>query len=177
MTTTAADLRFPIGPFTPVAPERDQRQRMIADIAALPQHLSEAVAGLIDQQLDTPYRPDGWTVRQLVHHIADSHMNAFVRFKMALTEDRPRVASYDEKAFATLADSRLPIAVSLDLVRTLHARWIALYSAMTDADFARTFDHPEYAEPMSLDRQVQLYGWHSRHHVAHITALRQRKGW
>ena len=177
MTKAAADLRYPIGRFAPVAIDAQRRRRLIADIAALPQNLSDAVAGLNDKQLDTPYRPDGWTVRQLVHHIADSHMNAFVRLKLALTAERPRISAYDEKAFAALADSRLPIAISLDLLRTLHARWGAIYDTMGEADFGRTFSHPEYPEPLTLDWQVQMYAWHSRHHVAHITAMRQRQGW
>ena len=116
-------------------------------------------------------------MRQVVHHIADSHMNAFVRLKLALTEDRPTVSVYDEKKFAELADAALPIDVSLDLLRGLHARWVAIYETMTDADWQRMFAHPEYPDPQTLDRQVQMYGWHSRHHVAHITALRQREGW
>jgi hypothetical protein len=175
--SSTADLRYPLGRFTPETPSADVRHRAIADIATLPEHLAAAVAGLSDRQLDTPYRPDGWTVRQLVHHIADSHLNAFLRLKLALTEDRPTVVGYDENKFAALADSHLPVAVSLDLVRSLHARWVALYEAMTDAAWVRTYDHPEYPDPQTLDRQLQLYGWHSRHHVAHITGLRQREGW
>jgi hypothetical protein len=177
MTVTDADLRYPIGRFSPVQTDAPVRRRLIADIAALPARLSEAAAGLDARQVDTSYRPGGWSVRQLVHHIADSHINAFVRLKLALTEDQPRISAYDEKAFATLADSRLPISVSLDLVRTLHGRWVAVYDAMSDADFGRVFIHPEYPEPLTLDWQVQMYAWHSRHHVAHITGLRQRERW
>ena len=139
--------------------------------------MREAVGGLSDAQLDTPYRPGGWTVRQVVHHVADSHLNAFIRLKLALTETAPRITPYDEKAWAELADARLPTAVSLDLLASVHARWIALYGSMDEGHFTRTFVHPEYAEPQTLDRQVQMYSWHSRHHVAHITALRQRDGW
>jgi hypothetical protein len=149
----------------------------IADIAVMPGHLAKAVAGLNERQLDTPYRPGGWSVRQVVHHVADSHMNAFVRLKLALTEDRPTINAYDEKKFAALADVALPVDVSLELLRGLHARWVALYQTMTDADWQRMFVHPEYPEPLTLDWQVQMYGWHSRHHVAHIAALRQRDGW
>ena len=177
MSSIADDLSYPIGRFSPEPASADVRRRAVADIGALPGHLSTAVLGLNDSQLDTPYRPGGWTVRQVVHHVADSHMNAFVRLKMALTENRPTVSAYDEKQFAELADVHLPIQVSLELVRSLHARWLALYGAMTDADWERAFNHPEYPEPQTLDRQVQMYGWHSRHHVAHITALRQREGW
>ena len=171
------DLRYPIGPFSAAAASADVRRRAVADIAAMPDRLAEAVAGLNERQLDTPYRPGGWSVRQVVHHIADSHTNAFVRLKLALTEDRPTVNAYDEKQFAALADSALPIGVSLELLRGLHARWVAIYERMSDADWQRMFAHPEYPEPLTLDWQVQMYGWHSRHHVAHITALRQREGW
>jgi len=177
MAATVSDLRYPIGRFSPIASNAQLRRSMIGDIAGLPRHLRDAVAGLDDRQLDTPYRREGWTVRQLVHHIADSHINAFVRLKLALTEEQPRISAYDEKAFAMLGDSRLPIDISLDLLRTLHARWIAIYDTMPETNFARTFSHPEYAEPLTLDWQVQMYSWHSRHHVAHITALRQREGW
>ena len=177
MTTIAEDLSYPIGRFTPEPLSADARRRAIADIAAMPAQLSLAVAGLNEQQLDTPYRPGGWTVRQVVHHVADSHMNAFVRLKLALTEDRPVVVAYDEKKFAELADVQLPIQVSLELIRSLHARWLTLYGAMIASDWERMFNHPEYPEPQTLDRQVQMYGWHSRHHVAHITALRRREGW
>jgi hypothetical protein len=178
MTATLEDLRYPVGPFAPSSSSgAAARQRAIADIAALPARMREAVADLTDRQLDTPYRPGGWTVRQLVHHVADSHMNAFVRLKLALTEDAPVIKPYDEKAFAGLVDVRLPVAVSLDLLAALHARWIAVYAALADDQFTRTYVHPEYPEPHTLDHQAQMYGWHSRHHVAHITALRQREGW
>lgn len=176
MTSIVADVRYPVGPFTPSSAS-DARQAAIAEIAALPARLRAAVAGLGDAQLDTPYREGGWTVRQVVHHIADSHMNGFIRLKLALTEDRPTIKPYDEKAFAALADMRLPVDVSLELLDSLHARWVAVYAALTDAEFARTFVHPEYAEPLALERHAQMYAWHSRHHVAHITGLRGRQGW
>jgi hypothetical protein len=179
MATTAADLRYPVGRFAPAAGgDPDVRRRAIDDIAALPARMRAAVAGLTDAQLDTPYRPGGWTVRQVVHHVADSHMNGFTRVKLALTEDTPTIKPYDEKAFADLGDMRLPIDVSLDLLAALHARWVALYAAMRDDQFQRTFIHPDYPDPpQTLDRHAQMYGWHSRHHVAHITALRAREGW
>lgn len=177
MTTVTEDLSYPIGRFSVQAPSGEVQRRAVADIGALPGHLSTAVLGLNEAQLDTPYRPGGWTVRQVVHHVADSHMNALVRLKLALTEDQPTVVAYDEKKFAALADMRLPVAVSLELVRSLHARWLALYGTMNDNDWQRTFIHPEYPDPLTLDWQVQMYGWHSRHHVAHIAALRQREGW
>lgn len=177
MTITADDLRYPVGRFTPAATTPDERQRAIDEIGALPARMREAVAGLTDAQLDTRYRPGGWTVRQVVHHVADSHLNGFVRLKLALTEDVPTIKAYDEKAFAELGDVRLPIAVSLDLLAALHARWVAVYGAMREDQFARTFIHPEYPEPQTLDRQAQMYAWHSRHHVAHITTLRRRERW
>lgn len=177
MTTRAEDLSYPIGRFSAQTPSAELRRRAVADIGALPGHLAAAVLGLNEAQLDTPYRPGGWTVRQVVHHVADSHLNAFIRLKLALTEDRPTVSAYDEKKFAVLDDMRLPVAVSLELVRSLHARWLAIYGTMSDDDWQRTFVHPEYPGPLTLDWQVQMYGWHSRHHVAHIAALRQREGW
>jgi hypothetical protein len=174
---TAEDLSYPIGRFRPEPPSADVRRRAVADIGALPGHLAAAVLGLSETQLDTPYRPGGWTVRQVVHHVADSHMNAFVRLKLALTEERPTISAYDEKKFAALSDAQLPAPVSLELVRGLHARWLAIYGTMTDRDWQRTFVHPEYSDALTLDWQVQMYGWHSRHHVAHITALRRRERW
>jgi hypothetical protein len=177
MTTVTDDLSYPIGRFSAETPSAELRRRAVADIGALPGQLSTAVLGLNDAQLDTPYRPGGWTVRQVVHHVADSHMNAFVRLKLALTEEQPTVAAYDEKKFARLPDMALPVAVSLELLRSLHARWMAVYGAMTDNDWQRTFVHPEYSGPLTLDWQAQMYGWHSRHHVAHITSLRSREGW
>jgi len=178
MTATVDDLRYPIGKFAASpSPDAEARRRAIADIAALPARMREAVAGLSDAQLDTPYRPGGWTVRQVVHHVADSHLNAFIRLKLALTETAPTITAYNEKAWAELADTSLPVGVSLQLLESLHARWVAVYSRLDDEQFMRTFVHPEYPEPQTLDRQAQLYSWHSRHHVAHITALRQREGW
>ena len=136
-----------------------------------------AVAGLSTDQLDTPYRPGGWTVRQLVHHVPDSHMNAFVRFKLALTEDVPTIKPYDEAAWAKLADySSTPVEVSLGLLETLHDRWVRLLESMTTADFDRAFRHPEIGT-MTLGSYLAGYSWHSRHHVAHIMALRGRMGW
>jgi hypothetical protein len=139
--------------------------------------MREAVDGLTESQLDTPYRPGGWTVRQVVHHVADSHMNAYMRLKLALTEESPIIKPYDENSWSTLADMRLPIGISLSLLDALHARWTAVYAGMQAEQFARTFYHPEMRETQTLDRQLVVYSWHSRHHVAHITALRQREGW
>jgi hypothetical protein len=177
MTLSATDHRYPIGPFSPVPPSADVRLLAIEDIAELPARMREAVAGLADPQLDTPYRAGGWTVRQVVHHVADSHMNGFSRMKIALTEERPTVKPYDENEFAKLADMRLPVEVSLALLDALHTRWVAVYRGLRPEQFDRVFLHPEYPDPQTIDRHLQLYGWHSRHHVAHITGLRRRNGW
>ena len=172
------DLRYPIGPFEPVNPATPElRAAAIADIATLPGQIRAAVAGLTDAQLDTPYRDGGWTVRQLVHHVADSHINGFVRVKLALTEAHPTIKPYDENLWAMLPDARLPIGVSLSLLEAVHARWTVVYQAMSPADFGRTFFHPESGITFTLDRHVQDYSWHGRHHVAHITELRRRRGW
>jgi hypothetical protein len=172
------DLRYPIGPFALVEPATPAlRAAAIADIAALPGQIRDAVAGLTDAQLDTPYRDGGWTVRQLVHHVADSHINGFVRVKLALTEDHPTIKPYDENLWARLPDARLPIDVSLSLIEAVHARWAVVYRGMSPADFGRTFFHPESGITFTLDRHVQDYSWHGRHHVAHITGLRDRLMW
>jgi hypothetical protein len=172
------DLSYPIGKFDfkqTVAPA--QYPSLIADIAAAPALYRDAVRGLDDAQLDTPYRPDGWTVRQTVHHVADSHMNSYVRLRLALTENEPTVRPYDEKAWAELSDARTaPVELSLQLIESMHARWALILNTLTDADFARTFLHPKIG-PLRLDTNLALYAWHGRHHVAHITGLRQRNGW
>jgi uncharacterized damage-inducible protein DinB len=172
------DARFPIGEFKPesdVTPAK--RQHAIGEIAAAPAKLRAAVAGLSEAQLDTPYREGGWTVRQLTHHIADSHMNANIRWRLAMTESEPTIKPYEEKDWAQLADAKtLPAKVSLDLLDTLHERWIALIRATKDGEFARTFRHPEHGV-RTLDWMLFLYAWHGRHHVAHITELRKQKGW
>jgi len=152
------------------------REPAITVIAELPMRVRAAVAGLTGAQLDTPYRPGGWTVRQVVHHVADSHTNAFIRLKVALTEDQPTIKPYDQDAWSALADMRLPIDVSLVLLDGLHARWVALYRSLAPSAFARVFHHPEIGV-VTLDGQLQMYAWHSRHHVAHITSLRQREDW
>lgn len=171
------DLRYPIGRSdmtTPLA--AGVRAQRIDAIAALPAQLRLAVAGLSDVQLDTPYRPGGWTVRQTVHHVADSHMNAFVRFRLGLTEDKPTIKPYDEKAWSELSDMRLPVDVSLRLLDGLHERWVHLLRAQPGSAFERVIFHPENG-PMTLDAMVSLYAWHGRHHTAHITSLRDRQGW
>ena len=171
------DLRYPIGPFDDPAPiTADMRRLAITTIAELPFQLRRAVAGLLDSQLDTPYRPNGWTVRQVVHHVADSHMNAFVRTKLGLTEHQPTIKPYDQDSWVPLADSRLPVDLSLSIVDGVHARWSELWRSLTPPQFGRVFDHPEIGV-VTLDSQLQMYAWHSRHHVAHITSLREREGW
>lgn len=172
------DLRFPIGRFSrPSSYTQDARAEYIAAIAATPAALRAAVAGLDDSQLNEPYRPGGWTVRQVVHHVPDSHANAYVRFKLALTEDAPLVKTYDEARWAELEDSRsTPIDVSLTMLDALHERWVRVLQAMTAGDFAREYTHPEQGRN-SLDYMLALYAWHGPHHVAHITRLRARKGW
>jgi uncharacterized damage-inducible protein DinB len=172
------DLRYPIGRFdfaAPVGPET--RPRLIDEIAAAPARLREAVRDLTGEQLDTPYRPDGWTVRQTVHHVADSHMNSYVRLRLALTEEEPAIKAYDERKWAELMDARtLPVEVSLQLLDSLHHRWVALLKSLSDTDFARTFRHPKMGA-VRLDSNLALYAWHGRHHTAHITGLRERNGW
>ena len=177
--TAPSDLRYPIGHFTrPASSMAGIRAAHIQTLRLLPERLKEAVSGLGDQQLDTPYREGGWTVRQAVHHVADSHANAYIRFKLALTEDWPTIKPYDEAAWAELADTRLlPIQISLDLLTALHTRWVSLLEAMGDEDFHRGYVHPEAGGRQNLAQVLALYDWHSRHHTAHITNLRQRMGW
>jgi hypothetical protein len=171
------DLRYPVGKKVPVKNPTDaQRREFIDAIAAVPARLSAAVASLTPAQLDTPYRPGGWTVRQVVHHLADSHMNGYGRFKLALTEHEPTIKPYDEARWAELSDSKLPIEPSLAIIENLHTRWVVLLRSLTPADFARNFTHPQIGK-LSLDEYLQEYAWHGRHHVAHITALRERNGW
>ncbi len=171
------ELSYPVGRFDITAPISDaMRAPAIGTIAALPANMRAAVDRLDAAQLDTPYRPGGWTVRQLVHHVADSHMNGFIRLKLGLTEHEPTIKPYDQDAWAALADARLPIDISLGLLDGIHARWTAVWQSLEPSAFARMFHHPEIG-PVTLDRQLQLYAWHSRHHVAHITALREREHW
>jgi uncharacterized damage-inducible protein DinB len=174
----AIDLSYPIGRFDVkqiVAAEA--RPALIEIIAGAPERFRNAVSGLDNSQLDTQYRPGGWTVRQTVHHVAESHMQAFSRFRWALTEENPAVKGYNEAKWAELHDAKtLPVEVSLTLLQALHTRWTDLLHAMTDIDFARTFEHSELG-PFRLDTALSLYAWHSRHHAAHITGLRERMGW
>lgn len=172
------DLRYPIGRLQrPESLPDAQRRRAIDVIAAAPAEMRAAVRGLDDTQLDTPYRPDGWTVRQVVHHVPDSHLNAYIRFKWALTEDTPTIKAYDEAAWAKLEDSRVtPIETSLTMLEMLHDRWVRLLRSLSPSDYSRKLIHPENG-PMTLDGVLATYEWHSRHHVAHIVGLRKRSGW
>ncbi len=174
-----SDLRYPLGKFErrdSLTPE--ERRALIDQIAATPQRMRDAVRGLSDPQLDTPYREGGWTVRQVVHHVPDSHMNAYVRLKLALTEDSPTIKPYEEAEWAKLSDSRdTPIETSLQLLEALHKRWATLLRSMIDSDFRRTFRHPEHEGSVTIDWLVALYAWHGRHHTAHITSLRERMKW
>ena len=171
------ELRYPVGRFMPPAASTPQiRAAHIDTLRHLPDRLETAVRDLDDAQLDTPYREGGWTVRQLVHHLFDSHANSYVRMKLALTENWPTIKPYDEAAWAELVDSRLPIGVSLPLVRGLHTRWVALLESLDEDGFHRGYNHPERGSE-NLATGLALYAWHSRHHVAHIANLRARMGW
>lgn len=173
-----SDPRYPTGKFTfdpDIAPGK--RRTSIAAIRATPAALREAVRGLSEAQVETPYRDGGWTVRQVVHHVPESHMNAFTRFKLALTEDNPTIKTYEEDGWVRLGDiARTPLETSLALLDALHERWVTLLDVMSDEDFRRPLTHPEMGA-MTLDRMLQLYAWHGPHHVAHITTLRRRHNW
>lgn len=173
------DLRYPIGrPDLTAAATPERRRQAIAELVAAPAALRNAVRGLSDAQLDTPYRPGGWTVRQVVHHVPDSHLNAYIRFKQALIEDIPVIMEYDEAKWAELADVRtVPVAVSLDLTENIHERWAAILRSMRPDDFARGYQYPDHKRRYTLAEALAVYSWHGRHHVAHITALRAREGW
>ena len=173
-----ADLRYPVGRYkAPETIDASRRVVWIGQIENLPGNLQRAVSGLTGAQLDTPYRAGGWTVRQVVHHLSDSHLNSYTRFRLALTENSPTIKPYDEGAWAELADAKsAPIAPSLALLDGLHTRWAQLLRSLSDAEYARTFKHPEIGE-IRLDWALGLYDWHCRHHVAHITNLREREGW
>jgi uncharacterized damage-inducible protein DinB len=176
---TADDLRFPIGRFTYAGPATaEERRQRIAQIERTPEELRAAARGLSAAQLDTPYRPGGWTVRQVVHHLPDSHLNAFIRFKLALTESSPTIKPYAEARWAELGDvAGTPIEVSLRLLDALHERWVVLLRSLAPAEFERTLFHPERNATMTLDELLALYAWHGPHHTAHITRLRARSEW
>jgi uncharacterized damage-inducible protein DinB len=182
MTSTLQDpsadaLRFPTGRFQrPPSLDDAARAKAIEVVAATPARLREAVRGLTTEQFETPYRPGGWTVRQVVHHVPDSHLNAYIRFKLALTENEPTIKPYDESAWAELPDIRVPLETSLTLLDMVHERWVAILQAMKPADFERMLVHPESGR-QRLDQVLALYAWHGPHHVAHVTTLRERMGW
>jgi hypothetical protein len=173
-----SDLRYPIGKFHFAGPlSEDEKQKCLSDIEQAPANLRAAVKGLSAQQLDTPYRPEGWTVRQVAHHVPDSHLNAYIRYKLALTEDEPTIKPYAEDRWAQLSDTQTtPVEVSLTLLDSLHTRWTQLLRSLKPEDWKRTFRHPKMGQ-VTLEKNLALYAWHSRHHVAHITALRERNNW
>lgn len=171
------DPRYPIGRFDyPGQASSQERAAWIDEVAALPASMRQAVERLDDGQLDTPYRPGGWTLRQVVHHVPDSHVNSYVRFKLALTENEPIIKPYDEASWAELPDAWEPIAGSLALLEAIHARWTALLRSMSEADWHRRFIHPD-SGPTDLTRALGSYAWHGRHHLAHITMAVTRHGW
>lgn len=175
---TASDPRYPIGKFSfPGSIDEAQRKQLIEQIAQTPAALRAAVNGLIEKQIETPYRDGGWTVRQVVHHVPESHMNAYIRFKLALTEDEPTIKPYMEDLWAKTHEVRnTPLEVSLTLLDSLHDRWVRLLRSLEPAEWKRTFRHPELGT-VSLEKNLALYAWHGRHHTAHITELRKRMGW
>jgi len=174
-----SDLQYPIGKFSvqgEITPAR--REGWIVEIAETPAQLRSAIHGLTDQQFDTAYRPEGWTVRQVVHHLPDSHLNAYIRFKLALTEENPTIKPYEEARWAELPDtSGTQVGVSLMLLEALHRRWVILLRSMAEEQWVRTFFHPEQQKSLRLDRILAMYAWHGKHHVAHINGLRERMGW
>jgi hypothetical protein len=177
------DLQYPIGKFVwnrggeGLLATDAERSAWLREIEETPRHLRVAVGGLTDEQLDTPYRPGGWTVRQVVHHLADSHMNAYTRFRLALTEDVPPIKPYDEKSWAQLSDARTaPAELSLSLLEAMHGRWVLLLRSLPPADYTRAIKHPELGR-VTLEKYLGMYAWHGRHHVAHVSGLRARNGW
>lgn len=171
------DLRYPIGKFdSKIEDTSETREGFIQAVEDLPNKIREAVKDLSDEQLDTPYRPDGWTARQTIHHVADSHLNAFCRFKLALTEEFPTIRPYFEDRWAELEDSRLPVESSMKIIEGVHTRWAALLNSMSEEDFQKRLNHPDSGD-WTLGKMLGLYAWHGRHHTAHIISLRQRNGW
>jgi hypothetical protein len=177
MNQSIFDPQYPVGKFMkPETISADDRTAAIATLAELPEQLRNAVEGLNSAQLNTPYREGGWTLRQLVHHVADSHMNAFIRARLALTEDWPTIKPYDQDEWAKLHDATAPVEWSLELVESLHARWGMMLRSLNEQQWKRGFRHPE-AGPMTIEHATLLYAWHSRHHTAHITHLRAKEDW
>ncbi len=175
---TLDQLKYPIGKFQLTENITDKHiQLWVRDIELLPSQIRLAVAGLEDEQLDTPYRPDGWTVRQVIHHVADSHINGYTRVKLALTEDNPTIKPYEEQLWAELPDSKLDIDVSLKIIDAVHDRWVTILRGLNTFQFERTFHHPANQTVMSIKQHSGLYSWHGRHHTAHIETLKLREGW
>lgn len=171
------DLSYPIGKYDKGSEiSYELRKQFIKNIAELPNNLRESVKNLNDAQLDTPYRPAGWTIRQVVHHVGDSHMNSFIRFKLALSEKNPTIRPYAEDLWAQTAEYKMPIEVSLNLIDSIHARWANLLESMSDEDFARTLTHPETGV-WTLENMLGMYVWHGKHHAAHINSLKKRQNW
>ncbi|EAZ81815.1 YfiT family bacillithiol transferase [Algoriphagus machipongonensis] len=171
-------LKYPIGKFQkPEAITQENIKEAIAEFKALPKHLEATVKDLLEPQLQTPYRPGGWTVRQVVHHLADSHMNAYMRFKLALTESNPTIKPYDEAAWANLSDSKLPIEISIGILKNIHFRLGTILDEMSDSDFSKTYYHPESQSTVPLKEVILMYDWHGKHHLAHIQALMIREKW
>lgn len=177
MVISMTELQYPVGKFQR-KPTLDQAEQtmMIRQIAGTPSNVRRAVAGLVDEQIDTPYRPGGWTVRQVVHHVADSHMHAYIRTKFALTEESPTIMPYKQALWANVVDSKQPIEVSLALLDALHTRWVAILENCSADDLNRKLIHPEQGT-VDINFLLQMYSWHGRHHTAHITSLRERNGW
>ena len=172
------DPRYPIGKYIEQPFSEKELQERLLDIRSLPQLLEYSITNLDEKQLDTPYRDGGWSVKQLVHHVADSHMNAYIRFKLALTEDNPTIKPYDEKFWAEMIDSKIiPINISLTLLYALHARWSEILKHITTTEWDRTIYHPEHKKEMTLWYMLGSYAWHSKHHVAHVNMLREKEGW
>lgn len=178
MSTTEKDPRYPIGHFREQPFSDTWKRQWINDIRNLPAILEQVVQNMDEAQLETPYRDGGWTVKQLVHHVADSHMNAYIRFKLGLTEINPTIKPYDEHAWSQLADTNTtPVNISLTLLHALHRRWVAILTEMTDEDFDKTIIHPDKSKPITLWNMLGTYSWHGNHHVAHITTLKEQKNW
>ena len=172
------DPRYPIGKYEPKPFSEEQKQEWLSDIKFLPNLLEASLNNLDQHQLQTPYREGGWTVHQLVHHVADSHMNAYIRFKLGFTEEAPTIKPYEEDVWVRTSDvANIPVNVSITLLFALHQRWFEFLKHFTDAAWERTVYHPEHKKEMSLWFLLGMYAWHSRHHVAHITSLRERQGW
>ncbi|MEO1652304.1 MAG: YfiT family bacillithiol transferase [Bacteroidota bacterium] len=172
-------LKYPIGGYQkPAQFDYASKTRWMAQLSTLPEEMEKAVAGLNEDQLDEPYRPEGWTIREVIHHVPDSHLNGYIRFKWALTEQDPRIKPYFEDRWAALDDYQdTPIEVSLQLLKSLHYRWVILMKSLSAEDWTFQYHHPEFEEPISLDEALAIYAWHGQHHLAHITELRKRRQW